>query len=518
MQPLPGLSRLSCSSPTLLRLALLALLLLSNKKLHAQEGFVPLGSQPAPLSQSQIDSILRAQSGPGAALPSWSRFLPGPQMAGLPAGMGFGLGWLGAFAGGIPKNPAGPTDLSALLKLLQGGGFPGGNPDLFKKMMEGFKPGANGVMGLSPMEMGQWVQLFGGLAGNKDLLAKLHPDLDWSKISPLLEKLNLQRAAGIDGKDLLLLKGLLERLTKPGAATPFGLQDLGPMMGLLDRINTGGAGFPGTGGLPGSFQSGKATLESFGITPENLGRFTDFLKRMGLDASQIEQLSKILSKIPAPGMNGDLGHWLAKFEWDKLSPGKWQGFFPKWSINWFERIKPNFAFLKGLRLPSFNLRPPSVSLPNIGSLSVPSFAWPDRKTLIGCAVAIGALVLLVWGYILLVKAGFAPDIKRVLGIRQHAENTDPVERFRLVYEGFALELLGLRAISFHHRRLADGLLGTFPGRQGQISYLGELYERARYLPNTLRPTPEQAQEGLMAISQLVREFENKPATTKWWRS
>jgi hypothetical protein len=73
-------------------------------------------------------------------------------------------------------------------------------------------------------------------------------------------------------------------------------------------------------------------------------------------------------------------------------------------------------------------------------------------------VAIGALVLLVWGYILLVKAGFAPDIKRVLGIRQHAENTDPVERFRLVYEGFALELLGLRAIRW--------LVGHFPRAAG----------------------------------------------------
>lgn len=446
-------------------------------------------------------------------------------MSGLPGGVGFGLGWMGALAGNIPKGqPAGPPgapgNLAELLKLMQKGQPGAGlDPLALKKMLEAFGPPGGSVRGLSPMEMGQWVQLLARLSGSQDELAKLHPELDWAKLRPLLDRVNTQRAAGIDGKDLLVLKSLLERLTSQSNGS-FGLQDLGAMKGLLDRINTGENGFPTAGGIPGFSnglpRTGGATLESLGITPENIGRFTDFLKRMGLNTSQIEQLSNILSKIPAPGMQGDLGHWLARFDWDKLRPGKWQLVFPKWSRDWFERIRPNFGFLKGLRFPSFNFRPPAIALPNPGSVSLPSFSLPDRNTLLVMGGVLAALLGLLWGYFYLVRIGLAPGLKQVFGIHSHADNPDPVERFRLVYEGFALELLGLKAVSFHHQRLAQGLSRTLPGHDGQLAYLGELYERARYLPGDLRPTAEQAEEGLMALAGLVRQVENRPGSR--WRS
>lgn len=317
--------------------------------------------------------------------------------------------------------------------------------------------------------------------------------------------------------DLKVLGELLERLTKPGVATPFGIGDVGTMMSLLDRIKAGNTSFPNLG--PGSFgnlQNPGKTLESLGITPENLGKLTDFLKRMGLNTTQIEQLSSLLAKIPAPGMKGDLGHWLAKFDWDKLQPGKWQGLFPKWSLDFFQRIRPRFDFLKGIRFPSFNFRPPSLSLPSAGGLSMPSFSLPDRNTLIALACGTGLVVLLVWGYLFLVRLGLAPDLKKVLGIGAFSDAQDPVERFRLVYEGFALELLGDRAASFHHQKLAQGLRETFPGRTGQLSHLGDLYERARYLPDTLRPTGEQALEGLQAIALLAKDWEHQHHQRGWF--
>lgn len=498
--------------------AALAFLLMAGPQSVAQQGFVPLGNHSPSLTQSQIDAILRSSGGPGSM---WSKWLPSGNMAGLPGGLGYGLGWMKGFAGSMPRLPNGRQanvgDMAALMELMKGFNGPGMDPTGLKKMLESLGGGVNGFQGIGPQELKNWIPLLANLGGNKDLLKNLHPDLNWAKLGPLLEKLSQTPGAGLKGGDLKVLGELLERLTKPGVATPFGIGDVGTMMSLLDRIKAGNSSFPNLG--PGSFggmPNPGRTLESLGITPENLGKLTEFLKRMGLNTTQIEQLSSLLAKIPAPGMQGDLGHWLAKFDWDKLQPGKWQGLFPKWSLDFFQRIKPRFDFLKGIKFPSFNFRPPSLSLPSAGGLSMPSFSLPDRNTLIALGCGIGLVILLVWGYLFLVRVGLAPDLKKVLGIGSYSDAEDPVERFRLVYEGFALELLGDRAASFHHQRLAQGLQDTFPGRAGQLSHLGDLYERARYLPGTLRPTQEQALEGLQAIALLAKDWEKQYHHRGWF--
>ena len=495
---------------------LAGLLLLFPSRLIAQEGFVPLGPQSQGLTRQQLDAFLNSTGNPRGAPSPWSALLPGGKMAGLPGGLGFGLGWVGALAGNIPKGQGGiplgpPGSLAEITRLLQlGQPGTGLDPAALKKMLEGFGANGGAIQGLSPMEMGNWLQLFGTLAKNRETLERLNPDLDWSKLGPLLEKINLQRAAGLDGTELARLRALLERLSPGKGQGILGPSDIQSVVSLLGRIGQGPGATPFSGGVPGFGvkPSGQgATLESLGITPENIGRFTDFLKRMGLNTAQIEQLSNLLSRIPAPGMKGDLGHWLAKFDWDKLRPGKWQMVFPKWSRDWFDRIRPNLGFLRNLKLPSFNFRAPNLNLPSPGAISLPSFSLPDRSTLYVLGGGAAGALLLVWAYLWLAKLGLAPDLKKVLGIDSHDDQPDTVERFRLVYEGLALELLGHQALSFHHQRLATGLARTMPGRDGQLAYLGELYERARYLPDGLRPTCEQAEEGLRAIARLVRDME-----------
>jgi len=520
MQFLAGQSHSLDRQNTLFTWVVAGLFLFFPACLTAQEGFVPLGPQSQGLTRQQLDAFLNSTGNPRGGPSLWSSLLPGGKMAGLPGGMGFGLGWLGAFAGNIPKGQGGiplgpPGSLAEIMRLLQlGQPGTGLDPTALKKMLEGFGANGGAIQGLSPMEMGNWLQLFGSLAKNRETLEKLNPDLDWSKLGPLLEKINLQRAAGLEGSELARLRGLLERLSSGKAPGILGPADIQSIVSLLGRIGQGPGATPFSGGVPGfgGNPSGKGTtLESLGITPENIGRFTDFLRRMGLNTTQIEQLSNLLSKIPAPGMKGDLGHWLAKFDWDKLRPGKWQMVFPKWSRDWFDRIRPNFGFLRNLKLPSFNFRAPNLNLPSPGAISLPSFSLPDRSTLYVLGGGAAGALLLVWAYLWLAKLGLAPDLKKVFGIDPHSDQPDTVERFRLVYEGLALELLGRQALSFHHLRLATGLARTMPGRDGQLAYLGELYERARYLPDGLRPTSDQAEEGLRAIARLVHEMDARPA-------
>ena len=526
MQFLAGLCHFLGRRPTLFAWVVAILPTIALTKGFAQESFVPLGQQTQGLTQQQLDAFLRSTGRPGQAMPNWSSFLPGGKWAGLPGGIGFGLGWMGALAGNIPKAPPGiplgpPGSLAEIMRQLQWGEGNGGlDPMALRRLMESLGSAGANIQGLSPMEMGAWLPLLGSLAKNREALEKLHPDLNWSKLGPLLEKINRQRAAGLEGPDLAQLKGLLEKLSSGGGSGILGSEDLRSILSLLGRMGQGTGlppfteGVPGFGGKTPPMGTG-ATLESLGITPENLGRFTDFLKRMGLDTRQIEQLSSILAKIPAPGMKGDLGHWLAKFDWDKLRPGKWQLVFPKWSRDWFERIRPNFAFLRGLRLPSFQFKAPNIRLPSPGAISLPSFSLPDRTTLYWLGGGAAGIFLLVWGYMHLARLGLAPDLKTVLGIHTRIDHPDTVERFRLVYEGLALELLGRKARSFHHQLLARGLAHSIPGQDGQWAYLGDLYERARYLPGELRPTTEQAEEGLRAIARLVNDLEARPTRRRW---
>ena len=486
--------------------------------LRGQETFQPLDQGTPTLSQHQIDAILKGRVQASSGMSGWL----GKLWSGKTAGpTGFSPAWLQLLAGMGGKNGAGGGgDFSQLLEALKGSGNAIDSATI-QRLMRGLGGGGSPV-GLSPMEMGQWVPLFQQLIKNKDLLQALHPDLDWTSMSALFSRLQGQVGVGVSSGDLIALKSLLETITKPGAGTPFGLGDMCQMMGLLDRINTGTAGAGELGQAMQKMPSAGTVLQRMGINPEQLGKLGEFLRRVGMNAQQVRQMSEWLSRVPAPGMKENLGKWLAGFDWDKLSPGKWQGLFPRWTLPWIERMKVNFSFLKGIKWPSFRINAPSISLPKPSMPTMPAISIPDRQTLAWIAGGFAGLVLLVFVYIYLVKLGLAPDIIR--GFKQPDAwiTVDSLERFKLIYEDMALDLLGQPAWSYHHRKLAHGLEGVFPSRVAQVSFLDDLYERSRYLPESMRPTGEQAEEGILSLAVLAQELDRqrlqlRPIGWAFWR-